>query len=169
MEDKVIIDLVEEKWEIDVPTKVEKEKKPFELFGIIDALFIDKKKILDLSDEACRQYLFMVLRRLAIKYPLQANHFNDGKSNAKDVLRFWSDYLYTGSSVPRWTKTSGSKKESKNKANKADFTKDDIKAYKQHYDLTDNQFDDMMRFYPDNTAKEINEFKRYLKQKIEKE
>lgn len=165
MEEKVIIDIVSEKWESDIVEKVTKDKKPFELFGIIDALFIDKDKILSLSDEACKQYLFMILRRLAIKYPLQANHFNDGKSNAKDVLKFWSDYLYNGSSVPRWTKTSGNKKESKIKANKSDFTKDDIKLYKKHYDVTDKEFEDLMRFFPDETSNEINELKKYLKQK----
>lgn len=169
MENKKYIDLVEEKWVDDVVEKVEKEKKPFELFAIIDALFVDKEKIWELSDEACRQYLFMMLRRLAIKYPLQANHFNDGKSNAKDVFRFWSDYLYTGSFVPKWTKTSGTKKDTKSKANKSDFTKDDIKAYKKHYDLTDNMFNDMMRFFPDETSKEINELKNYIKQKAVKE
>jgi hypothetical protein len=169
MENNVIIDIVSEKWENDAVEKVVKEKKPFELFGIIDALFVDKNKILELSDEACKQYLFMILRRLAINYPLQANHFNDGKCNAKDVVKFWSEYLYNGTSVPRWTKTSGGKKEAKTKANKSDFTKEDIKLYKKHYDITDKEFDDMMRFFPDETSEEVNEFKKYLKQKIEKE
>ena len=129
MDNNNIIDIVPEKWNTEQDTEqTEKPKKPFELFGIIDALFVDKEKIYNLSDETCKQYLFMVLRRLAIKYPLQANHFNDGKSNPKDVIRFWADYLYTGSYVPKWTKTSGTTKSSKNKANKEDFTKDEINS-----------------------------------------
>ena len=44
MENNVIIDIVSEKWENDAVEKVVKEKKPFELFGIIDALFVDKNK-----------------------------------------------------------------------------------------------------------------------------
>ena len=86
MDNNNIIDIVPEKWNTEQDTEqTEKPKKPFELFGIIDALFVDKEKIYNLSDETCKQYLFMVLRRLAIKYPLQANHFNDGKSNPKHV------------------------------------------------------------------------------------
>ena len=164
-----IIDIVSEKWEDDVVVAEEKAKKPFELFTIMDALFQDKSKIWDLTDETCRQYLFMVLRRIAIKYPLQANHFNDGKSNATDVIRFWSDYLHTGTMSPRWTKTSGSKKEAKSKSNSADLTKDELKLYKKHYNITDSMFDDMMRFFPDDTANEMKEFKKYLKQKETKD
>ena len=165
-----IIDIVPEKWNTEQDTEqTEKPKKPFELFGIIDALFVDKEKIYSLSDETCKQYLFMVLRRLAIKYPLQANHFNDGKSNPKDVIRFWADYLYTGSYVPKWTKTSGTTKSSKNKANKEDFTKDEIKLYRKHYDITEKEYDDMMRFFTEDTIEEIKAFKKYLKQKSTKE
>ena len=170
MDNKNIIDIVPEKWNTEQDTEqTEKPKKPFELFGILDALFVDKEKIYNLSDETCRQYLFMVLRRLAIKYPLQANHFNDGKSNPKDVIRFWSDYLYTGSYVPGWTKTSGTGKSSKNKANKDEFTKDDIKMYCKNYDISEKEYTDMMRFFPDDTVEEMKAFKKYLKQKAIKE
>lgn len=164
-----IIDIIPDSWENPVVEQVEKPKKPFELFAIMDALFMDKEKIRNLSDESCKQYLFMILRRIAIKYPLQANHFNIGKCNATDVIRFWSDYLYTGSYVPSWTKVSGTKKGEKSKANKADFTKEEIKLYRKHYDISINEFDDMMRFFPNETAQEINEFKKYLKQKAVKE
>ncbi len=170
MENKDIIDIVPEKWNTEQDTEqTEKPKKPFELFGIIDALFVDKEKIYNLSDETCKQYLFMVLRRLAIRYPLQANHFNDGKSNPKDVIRFWADYLYTGSSVPKWTKVSGTSKSSKNKANKDDFTKEEIRLYCKHHDINDKEYDDMMRFFPEDTVEELKAFKKYLKQKSTKE
>lgn len=169
MNNKNIIDIVSESWNEPVIEQQEKQKKPFELFAIMDALFVDKEKIRSLTDEMCKQYLFMLLRRIAIKYPMQANHFNDGKSNATDIIRFWSEYLYTGSFIPKWTKVSGTKKGEKSKANKADFTKEDIKMYQKHYDITSKEFDDMMRFFPDETAQEINDFKKYLKQKTTKE
>ena len=45
MDNNNIIDIVPEKWNTEQDTEqTEKPKKPFELFGIIDALFVDKEK-----------------------------------------------------------------------------------------------------------------------------
>lgn len=158
-----LIDVIPEKWDNDVEDKV-KESKPNLLFNITGALFKDREYIYSLTRESCNQYLFMVLRRLAINYPMQAQLFNIGKCNAMDTIRFWGDHLYNGSFIPKWMMTSGKKSETAKKR-KGELSKEDIKQYKQYYDICDKDFDAAMRFFPDDTIKEVQELSQYLKQK----
>ena len=161
-----ILDIVPESWDNE-DVKVEKEKKTNLLFNITDALFKDKNYIYSLTRESCNQYLFMVLRRVAIKYPIQANLFNDGKCNPIDTIRFWGDYLYNGSYVPNWMKTSGKKSETKKR--KGELTNEEIKEYKKYYNIGDKDFDAIMRFFPEETITEVQELNKYLKQKVVKD
>ena len=130
--------------------KEKKEKKSNPLFDLINALFTSREYVYGITAETAKQNLFMVLRRLAIKYPVEANVFNDSKVNPLDVIRFWSDYLYCGV-APKWIYTSVTSK----KKSKDDITSADIKLYKTHNDITDAQFDDAMRFFHDELINEI--------------
>lgn len=161
------IDVVEEVDESVVSDQKEKKQSPF--ITITIALFMDPNYIYNLTAEAARQNIFMVLRRLAIKYPLEANVFNDGKVNQMDVLRFWSDFLYNGVSVPRWVFLSGAVKSRKTKDG---ITQDQIKLYKKHYGITNKDFEDAMRFFPDQVLDEVRDvsdlYERTEKIKAEK-
>ena len=57
--------------------KKETPKKPNVLFDTLSALFNNKDYINNLTKETMKQNLFMINRRLAIKYPLQAQIFNN--------------------------------------------------------------------------------------------
>jgi hypothetical protein len=94
-----------------------------------------------------------------IKYPVEANVFNDSKVNAIDVIRFWSDYLYCGY-PPKWIYTSVTSKKTKSKD---EITKEDIKLYKSHFNITDKQYDDAMRFYPKELIDDVKELRDYFK------
>lgn len=139
-----------------------KEKKSNPLFEIIDAIFRNKGYINNMTEQQANQNLFMVLRRLAINYPLQANIFNNGKVNALDVIKFWSDYLYCGS-VPRWAYTSGSTSKEKKKVNKDDITKNDIKEYCEFYEIERKSFDFAMKIFTEESVNDVKEFKAYMK------
>ena len=130
--------------------KEKKEKKSNPLFDLINALFTSREYVYGITAETAKQNLFMVLRRLAIKYPVEANVFNDSKVNPLDVIRFWSDYLYCGV-APKWIYTSVTSK----KKSKDDITAADIKLYKVHNDMTDAQFEDAMRFFGNELINEI--------------
>jgi len=139
--------------------KEKKEKKTNALFDLINALFTNREYVYNITQETAKQSLFMVLRRIAIKYPVEANVFNDNKVNALDVIKFWSDYLYSGY-APRWVYASGA---NKSKASKSKISQEDIKTYKRHYGINDKDFDDCMRFFPDDTIKEIDEICEFYK------
>lgn len=137
-----------------------KEKKSNPLFEIIDAIFRNKGYIMSMTEQQANQNVFMVLRRMAINYPIQANVFNNGKINALDVIKFWSDYLYCGT-VPRWAYTSGASKQKKSV--KEDITKNDIREYIEFYGIEKKEFEFAMRIYTDETVNDVKEFKEYMK------
>lgn len=138
--------------------KEKKEKKSNPLFDLINALFTSREYVYGITAETAKQNLFMVLRRLAIKYPVEANVFNDSKVNPLDVIRFWSDYLYCGV-TPKWIYTSVTSK----KKSKDDITAADIKLYKAHNDMTDAQFEDAMRFFGNELINEIKAERDFYK------
>lgn len=145
------------------------DKKTNPIFELINAIFASKEYVYEITAETARQSLFMVLRRLAIKYPVEMNVFNYSNVNALDTIRFLSDYLFCGS-VPKWVRTSvkSSKKKSKD-----DITKQDINLYKRVYDVTDSQFEDAMKFFPDELIAEVKDNRDFYKKlnnlKYEKE
>lgn len=138
---------------------VETKKNP--LFEIIDAIFRNREYIMNMTPQQANQNLFMVLRRLAINYPMQANLFNNGKVNALDVMKFWSDYLYCGS-VPRWAYLSGGG-DKKKKTEKDSITKNDIKEYIEFYDIDRKSFEFAMKTFREEAINEVVDFKNYMK------
>lgn len=136
----------------------QKDKKPNPLFSLINALFVSKDYVYNITEETAKQNIFMVLRRLGIKYPIEANVFNDGKVNPIDVIHFWGDYLFCGY-IPDWVRTSVKPK----KINKNDITSADIKLYKTNNDITDKQFEDAMKFFPDELISEIKAERDFYK------
>lgn len=135
-----------------------KNKNPNPLFDLINSLFTSREYVYGITAETARQNLFMVLRRLAIKYPVEANVFNDSKVNPIDVIRFFSDYLYCGV-APKWIYTSVKQKKTKDNT----ITSEDIRMYKSHYGITDSQFEDAMRFFHDELLDEIKSERDFYK------
>ena len=129
---------------------------------LINALFSSKEYINDITYETAKQNLFMVLRRLAIMYPLQANAFNQRKVNSLDIIRYWSDKLYTGGRPPGWIYTKGAKASESTKS-KNDISNADIKKYKEYYDINDKDFEASMKFFPDEVKGEIIELRNFFK------
>lgn len=135
-------------------------KKSNPLFEIIDAIFLNRGYIYNMTEQQANQNLFMVLRRMAINYPIQSNLFNNGKVNALDVMKFWSDYLYSGTK-PRWLYTTVSSKQKSSK--KDDITKNDINEYLEFYDIERKDFEFAMKIYHDETVSDVKEFRDYMK------
>lgn len=149
------------------------EKSELPMFlQIIDSFFVNKEFVDNITYETAKQNIFMVLRRLAAKYPEQANVFNDAKVNPLDVIKFWRDYI-KGGKIPYWTKVSGQKKakdaNDKEKLSKVKskytFTKQELKMYKDKFWLSDKDFDDMMRFFPEDTLENVNDYINLFKEK----
>ena len=141
-----------------------KEKKPNVLFDTLAALFNNKEYINGLTKESIKQNSFMINRRLAIMYPLQAQVFNNSKVNPVDVLHFWSDYLYNGKFPPRWIYTAGAAKSQAKKDDKKEITTVQIKAFCNRYGYSMKDINSALKFFPAEIIEEIKEFNKIAKQ-----
>ena len=140
------------------------EKKPNILFDTLNALFTNKEYINDLTKEAIKQNIFMINRRIAIKFPLQAQVFNNSKTNAVDVLKFWSDFLYTGQRPPGWIYTGGAVKSQAKKDAKKEISNSLIKQYCNYYHCSIKDVEFALKFYPEEMVAEIKDFETFNKQ-----
>ena len=141
-----------------------KEKKPNALFDTLAALFNNKEYINGLTKESIKQNSFMINRRLAIMYPLQAQVFNNSKVNPVDVLHFWSDYLYNGKFPPRWIYTAGAAKSQAKKDDKKEITTAQIKAFCNRYGYSMKDINSALKCFPAEIIGEIKEFNKIAKQ-----
>ena len=140
------------------------EKKPNILFDTLNALFTNKEYINDLTKETIKQNIFMINRRIAIKFPLQAQVFNNSKTNAVDVLKFWSDFLYTGQRPPGWIYTTGAVKSQAKKDAKKEISNSLIKQYCNYYHCSVKDVESALKFYSEEMIAEIKDFETFNKQ-----
>ena len=144
-----------------MPEKDEPVQKKNPLFEILNALFTRPEYISSMTMQQASQNIFMVNRKIAMMYPLQANVFNNSKVNPLDVMKFWSLYLYTTKGVPKWIYTSTKRDQT---PKKKDFTNDEIQEYMSYSGIGWKEFDFAMKTFPEETVKEIKEFLKYMKQ-----
>ena len=140
------------------------DKKPNILFDTLNALFSNKEYIANLSNESIKQNIFMINRRIAIQYPLQAQVFNNNKVNPIDVLKFWSDFLYTGRRPPGWIYTAGAAKSQAKKAEKAKVSPAMVKDYSLRNNISQKEVLSCLRFFPEELLEEITEYEELKKQ-----
>lgn len=140
------------------------EKKPNILFDTLNALFSNKEYISGLTKESIKQNIFMINRRIAIKFPLQAQVFNNNKVNPVDVLKFWSDFLYTGSRPPGWIYTAGAVKSQAKKDAKKEISTVLLKQYCNRYHISMKDMEAALKFFPEETIAEVKDFETFNKQ-----
>lgn len=130
------------------------------LNNIINAIFKDRSYLESITYETAKQNIFMVNRRMAIKYPDKAQLFNNSKINPLDTIKFWGDYL--GGTYAQWIYTPGA---SKSKANAAKGKVGETlkKKYVNRYGVTLKDIDAWFKFFPEEAAAEFKAFEKFLK------
>lgn len=134
------------------------------LFAIINALFSDKEYINSLTNADLSANAFMINRRLAIKYPLQAQVFNHLKINLADVVKFWSDYLYTGGRCPGWVYTPGAAKSKSKLESKHKLTNSQIENYAVKHGYNKKTLRTAIDMFGDEMINEILDYEKLMKQ-----
>jgi len=138
------------------------DKKDNSLFDILGALFNNKDYINNLPDQAMNSNYFMINRRLAINYPLQAQVFNHNKINPKDVIKFWSDYLYTGGRCPGWIYTPGAAKSKAKNESKHKITNAQIEKYAITKGINKKSIETAIELFGDKMIDEILEYEKII-------
>ncbi len=134
------------------------------LFNIIGALFNDHAYIWSLPVQAVKSNWFMINRRVAARYPLQAQVLNNTKVNPVDGVRFWSDYLSTasGGRTPNWVYLKGVKKSQAKTDARRKVTAAQIRRFAVGRNISVKDIEQSLRFFPDDTATEIIEYDKMM-------
>lgn len=134
------------------------------LFNIIGALFNDRAYIWSLPAQAVKSNWFMINRRVAARYPLQAQVLNNSKINPVDGVRFWSDYLSAsaGGRTPNWVYLKGVKKSQVKSDAKRKVTAAQIRQFAAGRNISVKDVEQSLRFFPDDAAAEIIEYDKMM-------
>lgn len=133
------------------------------LFDFIPHVF-KKEKWDQISDREKASHFFMLQRFASIRYPVQANIFNNLRINPSDAVDCWHNLFSVkyGPKVPGWiyAKTNKSKNEKTKKSTLLDAT---IKFYIEDRQLSLKEFKQLQAFHGEEFEKELLELQKILK------
>jgi len=125
---------------------------------LANIIFKDKNKYKFISDEDKENNFFMLNRKFAIKYPKQAQFFNNKNINKASAIDVWYQVFYkTTNGTPQWWwKTKQQKTKIKSK-----FNNNDIKMIKGYHSLSNNDISFLTIYYEDKLKAEIKRIKKF--------
>lgn len=135
-----------------------------EFFDFINVIFTDPIKYKEIMKGEKHKHYFLLQRRFAIQYPLQANMLQMSKINQAAVVDFWQvfmrqQYKY----VPKWLYTKGVKKSVEVKEKKQTVSNADIIEYSKYMNLDSKTVREALEFYPTQMILEIQNFQKTCK------
>jgi hypothetical protein len=134
------------------------------LFELTTALFEQPGKWNQISTADKKKHFFMTSRFMAITKPLQALVLNHVKINMPAALDFWQGFMrqsYT--KTPFWMFMPGAKKKKEKKEKIAKVSTESIILYAKANYVEVKDINDLIRFYPDKTIKDIKQFEKIKK------
>ena len=158
-------DLINDKWITEEDKKPELTKDDFKIkkpsfFDIINMMFNNPAAFDALPDSLLDENYFMINRRFAIKYPMQAAQFSRMGINQAAVVRQWPVFVKRVEQcygTPRYIYTK-TKKDEKEKIGIDAFDEELITDYMVHYNLSKKDFEDMLFFFNDETVADVERF-----------
>lgn len=137
-----------------------------ELFDVIKVIFTKPNEFSSITPGEKRKCYFMLNRRFAINFPMQANALQHLKINQAAVIDFWQNFLRKQYRfVPGWMYTKGVKKAQEVKEKKQNISNEIIKEYCKYMKVDPKSVRDALEFYPENMINELKKFENILKQK----
>lgn len=125
---------------------------------LANIIFKDKNKYKLVSDEEKENNFFMLNRKFAIKYPKQAQFFNNKNIDKPSAIDVWYQIFYkTTNGTPYWWwKTKQQKKKIK-----STFNNNDLNLIKDYYSFTDNDVNFLEKYYISELKEDIKRIKRF--------
>ena len=137
-----------------------------ELFDIIKVIFNKTTEFDSLNPGEKRKHFFMVNRRFAIQFPLQANVLQHLKINQSAVVDYWHVFLSSKYDYqPSWIYTKGVKKSVEVKEKKLPVSNNLIIEYCKYNNVDFKAVKDALIFFPNDMISEIKQFEILSKQK----
>jgi hypothetical protein len=137
-----------------------------ELFEFTKIIFERPGEWPDITPGEKRKQYFMVNRRFAIQFPMQANALQHLKINQAGVVDFWQQFMRkTYQRTPGWMYTKGIKKAKQEKEKKINVSDKLIHEYAKRMTIDLKSVYDALEFYPDLMVKELKHFEKVINQK----
>ena len=136
-----------------------------ELFQLTKAMFESPAIYADATKGDKRKNFFMIQRRMAINFPIQANMLQNTKINMEATIDFWQQFLRKKyAKTPFWMFITGVKKAKEEKEKKVNLSSELISQYCRFYGKDPKSIRDALRFYPEQMIKEIKGFDKIQKE-----
>lgn len=135
---------------------------------IIKMIFTDKPAFDSLSNLILSKHFYIINRRFAIKYPLQAECFNNLKINPGEVIRAWANFLILKEGygkIPGFLYTRGIQKIKKKQDEKQNIPSEELKQYAKYYNLSLKDVNDLKLFSFDKLKEDIKRLQEMFKTK----
>jgi hypothetical protein len=137
-----------------------------ELFELTKAIFESPAAYSDATKGDKRKNFFMIQRRMAINFPIQAHLLQHIRINMEATIDWWQRYIRSKKypRTPGWMFIQGVKKNQEKEEKKTKISLETISEYCRFYQKDPKQIKDAIRFYPGEMQKEMNEFQKMLKE-----
>ena len=137
-----------------------------EFFDIIKTIFTNPIDYSSITPGEKRKHYFLLNRRFAINFPMQANALQHLKINQSAVIDFWQNFLRKQYKfVPGWMYTKGVKKAQEVKEKKLNISNETIKEYCKYFQVDSKSVKDALQFYENDMINELKQFENMLTQK----
>jgi len=136
-----------------------------ELFEFTKIIFEKPGEYQDITPGEKRKWFFLLQRRFAIQFPMQANALQHLKINQSGVVDFWQHFMRKQyQRTPGWMYTKGIKKAKEKKESKTKVSEKLIDAYCKKMVVEKKSVLEALEFYPDLMVGEIKEFEKMINQ-----
>jgi hypothetical protein len=137
-----------------------------ELFEFTKILFENPGSWSEITPGEKRKQYFMVQRRFAIQFPMQANALQHLKINQAAVMDFWQKFMRkTYQRTPGWMYTKGIKKAKVVKEKKYNVSDKLIFDYANRMEMDKKSIYEALEFYPDLMVTELKQYEKMINQK----
>ena len=130
---------------------------------IVDFIFKNKDEYKKASVEDKEYNFFIINRKFARMYPKHSHFFNSKYVSKSIAMDLWYFFFIKNRTVniPDWYwKKASSKKEN---IKKTTYSKDQIDFVCKIHDITENDFNYLLKNYPSDIEEEIDKYKKYNK------
>jgi len=136
-----------------------------ELFELTKAMFESPGTYADATKGDKRKNFFMIQRRMAINFPVQAHLLQHIRINMEASIDWWQRFLRKQyQKTPFWMFQQGVKKNQEKEEKKTKISGETISEYCRFYQKDPKQIKDAIKFYPEEMAKEMNDFTKMMKE-----
>jgi len=137
-----------------------------ELFEFTKIIFEKPGEYQNITPGEKRKWFFLLQRRFAIQFPMQANALQHIKINQAGVVDFWQNFMQKRyNRTPGWMYTKGIKKAKLDKEKKINVSGTLINEYAKRMKIDRNSVHDALEFYPNLMVFELKQFEKVINQK----